>query len=420
MNNITQAVVLCGGLGMRLRPLTDNLPKPMVMVNGSPFLHHLLKQLSEQGISRFVLLTGYLGEKISDYFGDGTRFGWSIIYSHGPVEWDTGRRIWEGKDLYDPQFLLMYSDNFVQFNLHKLSRLHKNLGSPITLLLAHKEKGNIKASAEGVIEAYDKTRNGFGFDYVEVGYMIIERDQVLSHFHLISSDFNFNFSAILHLFAEQKNMAGLVIYDPYHSISDTDRLALTCKYLEPKKILLIDRDGTINVKAPKGEYISIWEGFTWINETRLALSNLAREGFKFIIITNQAGISRGMLTTSALEDIHQNMVNSLLEDGIEVLRIYTCPDHWDQNSFRRKPSPGMFFEASKDFNLRLDHCLYVGDDERDCQAAANAGCGMVYLTPYNDELSLDPTSTPLFVSKTLEDSLDAIKNAYSNWAKTDV
>jgi FMN phosphatase YigB (HAD superfamily) len=78
----------------------------------------------------------------------------------------------------------------------------------------------------------------------------------------------------------------------------------------------------------------------------------------------------------------------------------------------------MFFEASKDFNLRLDHCLYVGDDERDCQAAANAGCGMVYLTPYSDELPLDPIPTPLFVSKTLEDSLDAIKSAYSNWAKT--
>lgn len=62
--NLEQAVILCGGMGTRLRPLTDNLPKPMVEVNGKPFLYHLLKQLSEQGVTRFLLLTGYLGERI--------------------------------------------------------------------------------------------------------------------------------------------------------------------------------------------------------------------------------------------------------------------------------------------------------------------------------------------------------------------
>ena len=120
----SQAVLLCGGLGTRLRPLTDNLPKPMVIVNERPFLHHLLEQLAQQGITRFLLLTGYLSEKISNYFEDGSRYGWSIEYSVGPTEWDTGRRFWEARAKFDNQFLLLYSDNFVQFNLLKLIKFH--------------------------------------------------------------------------------------------------------------------------------------------------------------------------------------------------------------------------------------------------------------------------------------------------------
>ena len=83
MNPPSQAVVLCGGLGTRLRPHTDSLPKPMIPCNGKPFLEYLLAQLTEQGITQFCLLTGYLGELIQEYFGDGGSWKWNITYSHG-------------------------------------------------------------------------------------------------------------------------------------------------------------------------------------------------------------------------------------------------------------------------------------------------------------------------------------------------
>jgi len=410
-----QAVILCGGLGTRLRPLTNNLPKPMVMVNDRPFLYHLLEQLSEQGITRFVLLTGYLGEKVSDYFGDGSQYGWSVSYSRGPIEWDTGRRVWEARAQFDAQFLLLYSDNFVQFNLRKLKRMHKELGTPISLLLAPKLKGNIKVSEDGRIQAYDKTRNGEGFDFVEVGYMVVERDEILNDFNSYPDYPNFSFSTVLEKLALQQRIAGLVVRDAYHSISDIERLALLCDYLRPKKILLIDRDGTVNEKAPTGEYITDWNQFKWVPETREALIKLAAVGFKFIVITNQAGIARKMIDPEALEDIHQKMIADLASVGAEVLKVYVCPDHWDDNSSMRKPAPGMFFQAAKEFNLRMDSCLYVGDDERDCQAAANAGCGMVYLT--NDVLppKLEAFPNLFFMSKTLQDSVEHIRETYQDW-----
>lgn len=414
-STLSQAVILCGGLGTRLRPITDSLPKPMVIVNDRPFLQHLLEQLSEQGITRFLLLTGYLGKIISNYFGNGSQYGWSIDYSTGPAEWDTGRRVWEARGQLDVQFLFLYSDNFIQFDLAKLMKLHEQLTTTISLLLAPKSKGNIRISEDGRIQAYDKNRNGTGFDFVEVGYMIVERDEVLKDFPEYSNFPDFSFSEVLKKLAQQQRIAGLVVGDAYHSISDPERLALMREYLRPKKILLIDRDGTINEKAPRGEYITNWREFSWKPETRQALMNLAKQGFKFIIISNQAGIARQMISAEALDDIHRKMISELNGLGVEVLKVYVCPDHWNDNSLMRKPAPGMFFQAAKEFNLRMDHCLYVGDDERDCLAAANAGCGMVYLTDDDKPPKLEEFPRSLIVEKTLQDAVDYITESYDNW-----
>ena len=89
-----QAAVLCGGLGTRLRPLTDAVPKPMVDVNGVPFLEHLLRQLVSQGVGRIVLMTGYLGDQIRAHFGSGQDHRCDIVYSHGSETWSTTTAVW--------------------------------------------------------------------------------------------------------------------------------------------------------------------------------------------------------------------------------------------------------------------------------------------------------------------------------------
>ena len=95
---IDQAVILCGGLGTRLLPITKNTPKPMVDCNGKPFLWYLLSYLNKQNIKKVLLLTGYLSNQIVNYFGNGQKFGLTIEYHEGPINWDTGRRIWEAND----------------------------------------------------------------------------------------------------------------------------------------------------------------------------------------------------------------------------------------------------------------------------------------------------------------------------------
>src|SRR3989344_6445756 len=91
MINIKQAVILAGGEGKRLLPFTLKNPKPMVLINGKPFLKHLINLLKENDIKEVVILTGYLGNKIEEYFGNGIKFGLQIKYSFTPFKNEAGQ-----------------------------------------------------------------------------------------------------------------------------------------------------------------------------------------------------------------------------------------------------------------------------------------------------------------------------------------
>lgn len=116
----TQAVILAGGRGTRMRPITDNLPKPMVPVLGRPFLEYQIEQLREQGFDRIVLLLGYLPHVIQDYFGDGSRWGVSIQYSVTGPDDLTSSRVANARHLIDACFLLLYCDNYWPMRIDRM------------------------------------------------------------------------------------------------------------------------------------------------------------------------------------------------------------------------------------------------------------------------------------------------------------
>ena len=410
MNRPKQAVVLCGGRGTRLRPYTDNMPKPMVSCNERPFLWHLLQQISDQGIREFVLLTGYLGANIENYFGDGSIWGWDIHYSNGPVDWDTGKRIWEAKLKLDNRFLLLYSDNFSLFSLDKVLALHEKNQKALTFMVSPKQPGNVSLFESGVVKKYDNNRSDKNFDYVEIGYMIIEKDKTLDFYQSPEC----SFSLILERMVACSEVSAWIQHDNYHSISDPKRWRVTEEYLSLKKIILIDRDGIINKKAQKGEYISNWSKFEWVSDTRSAMKLLAQKGFKFIVITNQAGIARRMVNLSELDKIHSNMKQELLNDGIEILDIYICPHHWNEGCDCRKPSPGMLHKASRDWLIRLDKTLFIGDDHRDCQASYNAGCKSILVGDISEIDKLLDHEKPIYKNKRLTDCLSNILDFFNS------
>lgn len=395
-----QAAILCGGLGERLRPITDSIPKPMVLVNGRPFLEYLLMQLREHGIEEVILMTGYLGEQIQNYFKDGRSLGLSIHYSHGPVEWDTGRRLYEAKSLLDDYFMLLYSDNFVQFNLKKLVKFHFKQENLISFIVQSKPSGNIRLAGDGLVQTYDKKRSAKALDFVELGYMLVHKE-IFKYY----DDVNVSFSDIITKVVEKKLVSGFVVEDAYHSISDPERLKLMEEYLKEKKILLIDRDGVINKKAPRGEYVNSWDEFSFISANIEGMCELSKAGFSFIVISNQAGVARGMISIESVNHINREMCRVLESKNIQILDIYVCPHHWEENCQCRKPAPGLFFRAAKDWLLRLDKTYYIGDDPRDCQAAYKAGCKCIYIGNGGELEHLSPEELPQVVVDNLKEAL---------------
>lgn len=373
---VMQAVILAGGLGTRLRPLTLDKPKPMVDVNGRPFLCYLLQQLKSQGIQRILLLTGYLHNVIEDYFGDGSAFGLSITYSQGDPSWETGRRLFRAVHLLDPHFFLLYGDNYINYRLSDLVKFYQTQQAPLSLVVVKKLKGNISINERSNISLYDPSRQSAGLNFVELGFMCVERSVIST----INDTDNPSFSATLIRLAQSQNIAAFQMFDQYYSISDPERLALLSKYLQPKKYILLDRDGTLNVKAATGQYITSPVAMNLIPEHIAGLKLLAAEGFEFFIITNQAGLSTGDLDEVQLEAIHNKLCKQLAGHGILIKQIYVAGAHWqDHMDWERKPNPGLFFELSADHLLCLAQTWYIGDDPRDMLAARNAGCRGLFL-----------------------------------------
>lgn len=385
MISVYQAVILAGGVGARLRPLTYTTPKPMILVNNRPYLEYLIELLKQNGISEIVLLLGYLSEKIVDHFGDGSNFGINIKYSIGDVSFETGKRIKDAESLIKDHFLLMYCDNYWPLNLQRLIDLHdKNQTSATVTVYTNKDsmtRNNIYVDKDGYVVKYDKTRTDKNLNGVEIGFFIIDKEIM----GLMPNN-NFSFEKeILPQLIEKRLLSGYLTDHRYYSIGSLERISITEKFLQPKKVIFLDRDGVINKKAPKAEYVKSWNEFEFLPGAIEAIKLLAKHEYKIFIITNQAGIARGAMTEQDLKEIHGNLEKELEKHSVKIDGIYCCPHGWNDGCDCRKPKPGMLFQAAREHDLDLSKSTFVGDDERDLQAGNAAGCRMLLV---DAELSL--------------------------------
>ena len=108
-----QVAILAGGLGTRLRPITEKVPKPMVPVAGQPFLHWQLLDLKRQGYTQVLLLVAYLGEQVREHFGDGSRFGMQLSYAFEPEPLGTGGALKLALRQLEDEFVLLNGDSFL-------------------------------------------------------------------------------------------------------------------------------------------------------------------------------------------------------------------------------------------------------------------------------------------------------------------
>ncbi len=132
-----KAVVMAGGEGSRLRPLTVTRPKPMVPIVGRPVMEHILNLLKTHGITDVVVTVQYMASAIEDYFGDGTQFGMNIAYSREEVPLGTAGSVKNAEELLDEPFLVISGDALTDFNLTEIIKFHAERKAMATITLAH-------------------------------------------------------------------------------------------------------------------------------------------------------------------------------------------------------------------------------------------------------------------------------------------
>jgi len=175
---VEKAVVLAGGEGLRLRPLTSDIPKPMVSVAGKPLLQWILEWLRRNEISKVVLGVAYRKEKIMEFFGDGKKFGLEIEYSNHTVEGGTaeGFRMAIERYVTDNFFLAMNGDELVDLKVSEFAAFHRSNNGVATIAV-----GPLR-SPYGVVELDGKDVSRFNekpilrSHYVSVGTYIFSRE----------------------------------------------------------------------------------------------------------------------------------------------------------------------------------------------------------------------------------------------------
>ena len=155
-----KAVILAGGLGTRLRPLTNKKPKPMLPLGNKPLLEYLIKWIRKNGVKDIVLCVSYLHETIEKYFGDGSKFGVNIEYAISKKPLATAGQLKTAQKLIDDTFVCVYGDSLFDFSLRNMINNHKKKKSFITMSLyeyrTHLKYGVIDAKNNGKVSAWNE------------------------------------------------------------------------------------------------------------------------------------------------------------------------------------------------------------------------------------------------------------------------
>ncbi|MCC7237557.1 MAG: HAD-IIIA family hydrolase [Bryobacterales bacterium] len=378
---VRQAAVLAGGYGKRMLPLTASLPKPLISVVGKPFAERLADWLRGWGVERLLLLCGWHAEALVSHFGDGSRFGIEIEYSIAPAATETARRLRRAESMLDRHFLLLYGDNFCPIHLEQAEAHWLDSRLPAQMTLYDNRDGysraNVASDESGRVRVYDPGRNAAGLREVDIGFLFLDR-QVVE----LAGEANASLGETLYPELVRRRMLGAYrTRHRYYGPSTPARLAETERFFSQPPTVLLDRDGVLNRKPARGEYVRSWDEWEWLPGALDGLRAFRRSGWRVLVISNQAGVARGVIKPGELDRIHARMHIEAGQAGGRIDGIYVCPHGWNEGCGCRKPSPGMLFQAQRDWALDLSRTWFLGDDRRDAEAAGRAGCPFLMIGP---------------------------------------
>ncbi|MBQ7595035.1 MAG: HAD-IIIA family hydrolase [Clostridia bacterium] len=410
-----KAVILAGGKGTRIKELCPDVPKPMIEICGKPVLQRQIETLRREGIKDFLIITGYLSERITSFFGDGKEFGVNISYITEQEPRGTGGTLLNLET--DDDILVCGGDLIFDFSLDKIIAFHRH-NNALATLFAHpsehiQDSTLICTDKNNAVQKLIRCSDlPFFSNLTNAGVQIISPELLKRYPAAEKADLDRD------IIAPALETGRVFAYRSSEYVKDMgtpERFARVCEDIKSgvvacenrrnlQKAVFLDRDGTLN--KYKG-YITDPDEIELCDGCAQALRTFNELGYLAVVVTNQPVIARGDCTPETLTKIHQRLEYLLGMQGAYLDGIYFCPHHPDKGfpgeraEYKtdcdcRKPKPGMLIKAASDFNISIADSFLAGDSLTDVQTAENAGCRPVFIrSPLNHQ---PPEGEPVYDS----------------------
>lgn len=395
------AVIMAGGKGTRLQPLSKDIPKPMFLILGKPILEYQIESLRKNGITDIIIIIGYLGDIIINYFRDGKDFGVNIRYITELEPLGSAGALYFLKDniaenrYVKDDFFLIFGDLLLDIDWKRFMGFHKRSGGVATLYVhpnTHPYDSDIV-----IIDANDKIlkiesknikRDFFYHNIVNAGVYCVNPVLLNDISQPIKTDFEKD------ILIPNVRKGKIYAYKSAEYVKDMgtpDRLRLVTEDVKngvilsrslrnKQKAIFFDRDGTLNVY--KG-FLKRVEDFELYPDVIEAVQMVNNSNYLAIVATNQPVIARGECSYCELDQIHMKMETLLGEKGAYLDDLFFCPHHPDKGFDGevselkvecdcRKPKIGMLLRAAEKYNIDLKESWYIGDSTVDIQTGNNA------------------------------------------------
>jgi D-glycero-alpha-D-manno-heptose 1-phosphate guanylyltransferase len=385
---IKEAIILAGGFGTRLREVVSDLPKCMAPVAGQPFLKHVIRYLLSQGIEKFIFSLGYKHEIIEEFLNDQfPTINYQVAIEQEPL--GTGGALQLAcKRATETDVIVVNGDTLFKSNLEDAFAIHIQNKAECTLLLKPMQNfdryGAVELDDDYTVKNF-REKQFFQTGDINAGVYVLNVESFLD------KDFPEKFSFekdYLEKFYTSKKIFGL-ISDAYfidigipadfnRAREELRQIPLHLENITAGWTVFLDRDGVINYEK-EDDYILSWDEFEFYPGVTDAIRLLAKKFNTIIVVSNQRGVGRGLMTEEDLVDIQKKMKKRIEEEGGRIDKIYYCIAT-DPKHFFRKPNPGMALQATKDFPaIDLSKTVMIGNKLSDMQFGRNAGTYTVYL-----------------------------------------
>jgi histidinol-phosphate phosphatase family protein len=390
---LKQCVILVGGLGTRLGAITQQVPKPLVDVGGKPFLAWVVDEIARHGFEEIVLLSGYRAEQfeaMADYIRG---LGLRVVHSVEPAPAGTAGALTYARDHLDETFLLMNGDGLFDVNLRDLAR---PLAPEAMVRLALRVMPNADRYGTVTLDGDQITafveKKATGLPGLINGGLYAMRRSVLDLIGTLPCSLE---QDIFPGLVAAGQMSGAVYDRPFIDIGIPEALAEAQTFVPGvarRGAVFFDRDGVLNEDIG---YAHRPDQLRWMPGAREAVKRANDAGLFTFVVTNQAGVARGLYDEAAIGAFHQAMQADLWAIGAHMDGFEYCPHHPDfgrdgtapVDCRRRKPGPGMILDLMARWSIDPARSLLIGDRESDVAAASAAGiAGHLYETGSVDDL----------------------------------